>query len=114
MKRYDLMVFEEKDGTVHANMEEDVDGRYVAHQDAQSAIAAAVAEERRRVWDMMKDEMYIANVLLSYRHDYGLMNANDRFLLRLQYNEFVRAMENNDGNFREIVFSFPDGEPKTE
>lgn len=86
MKRYDLMVFEEKDGTVHANMEEDVDGRYVAHQDAQSAIAAAVLAERKRVWD-----------IVSARMRQSRWNADRLDTLNMLTNEL-----------------FPDGEPTAE
>lgn len=58
MKRYDLMVFEENDGTVHANMVEDVDGMYVTYYDALKGIQYAVAAERRRVWDALADEYH--------------------------------------------------------
>lgn len=41
------------------------------------------------------DDSFIENVCLSYRHDYGLMDPEQRKLIRFECMEFMRAMINN-------------------
>lgn len=97
MKRYDLMVFDENDGTVHANMEEDVDGAYVTRHDAEQAITTAVEAERRRVWEV---------VTLIYE------DAKERVDGRCRDMEFQKIRMDEYEYLIPILF--PDGEPKAE
>lgn len=50
------------------------------------------------------DEDFITNLCLSYRHDYGLLGANERNLIRLECKEWLRAIINNWDNTRTHVF----------
>lgn len=50
------------------------------------------------------DEDFITNVCLSYRHDYGLLGANERNLIRFECKEWLRAIVNNWDNTRTHVF----------
>lgn len=50
------------------------------------------------------DEDFITNVCLSYRHDYGLLDENERALIRFECKEWLRAIVNNWDNTRTHVF----------
>ena len=50
------------------------------------------------------DEDFITNLCLSYRHDYGLLGANERNLIRFECKEWLRAIINNWDNTRTHVF----------
>jgi hypothetical protein len=50
------------------------------------------------------NEDFITNVCLSYRHDYGLLGANERNLIRFECKEWLRAIVNNWDNTRTHVF----------
>lgn len=50
------------------------------------------------------DEDFITNVCLSYRHDYGLLDENERVLIRFECKEWLRAIVNNWDNTRTHVF----------
>lgn len=60
-----------------------------------------------RIHDVMarfSNENFITNVCLSFRHDYGLMSANERNILRFECKEWLRAIVNNWDNTRTHVF----------
>lgn len=50
------------------------------------------------------NEDFVTNVCLSFRHDYGLMGANERNILRFECKEWLRAIVNNWDNTRTHVF----------
>lgn len=50
------------------------------------------------------DEDFITNLCLSYRHDYGLLGANERNLIRFECKEWLRAIINNWDNTSTPVF----------
>ena len=50
------------------------------------------------------DEVFIINVCLSFRHDYGLMEVNERNQLQFECKEWMRAIINNWQNKRSHVF----------
>ena len=50
------------------------------------------------------DEDFITNLCLSYRHDYGLLGATERNLIRFECKEWLRAIINNWDNTRTHVF----------
>lgn len=52
------------------------------------------------IWSMsaekiFSDEYFIDDVCLSYRHDFGLMNEEDKEKIRFQCKEWMRSMINN-------------------
>ena len=44
---------------------------------------------------LFSDESFIGNVCLSYRHDFGLMNDEDKEKLKFQCKEWMRSIINN-------------------
>ena len=47
------------------------------------------------VSERFNDEKFIGNVCVSYRHDYGLMDGDNKYLLRSECKEWMRAIKNN-------------------
>lgn len=50
------------------------------------------------------DEVFITNVCLSYRHDYGLLSNNERNIIRFECKEWMRAIMNNWDNKQSHIF----------
>jgi len=44
---------------------------------------------------LFSDESFIGNVCLSYRHDFGIMNEEDKEKLKFQCKEWMRSIINN-------------------
>lgn len=41
------------------------------------------------------DDKFIYNICLSYRHDFGLLNDEDKKLIEFEAKEWIRAILNN-------------------
>ena len=50
------------------------------------------------VISLINSDTFINNVCLSYRHDFGLMEEQDRQRLRFECKEWMRAISNNSKN----------------
>lgn len=44
---------------------------------------------------LLKDDAFIGNLCLSYRHDFGLLSAEEKDSLIFQCKEWMRAISNN-------------------
>jgi hypothetical protein len=54
-----------------------------------------IALKKNIDFSLFDDEMFIANVCLSYRHDFGLMSKEDQNKLIFDCKEWMRAIKNN-------------------
>lgn len=52
-------------------------------------------QERTCVTHLFVDPLFIDNVCLSYRHDFGLLSQEDQERIRFECKEWMRAIENN-------------------
>lgn len=43
-------------------------------------------------------DKYVDNICLSYRHDFGLMDADEKYKYRFKCREWMRAINNNPPN----------------
>ena len=78
------------------------------HKDEQIHVTYAIdlikkiAEEyenqckNQSVSQRFNDEKFISNVLISYRHDFGLLSEEQQNELRFECKEWMRAIKNNE------------------
>lgn len=85
-------------GTTHLNLAK-MTKENTEHQDITNTPLLIASVKAR-----FSDEDFITNVCLSYRHDYGLLGANERNLIRFECKEWLRAIVNNWDNSRTHVF----------
>ncbi len=52
--------------------------------------------ECKSVSERFNDPTFIDNVCLSYRHDFGLLNDQDKHFTRFECKEWMRAIKNNE------------------
>jgi hypothetical protein len=52
-------------------------------------------ENKKDFNELSEEPVFIDNICLSYRHDFGLMDKHDKELIRFNAKEWLRAIRNN-------------------
>ena len=75
---------------------EEIDVTYAIHLIKKIAKEYEKQSKNQSVSKRFEDEKFIGNVLISYRHDFGLLSEEQQNELRFECKKWMRAIKNNE------------------
>ena len=52
-------------------------------------------KQKANIENLFSDQNFINNLCFSFRHDYGLLDSNEREIIKFECSEWLRAIINN-------------------